>query len=233
MATNPTNVKIQMQQSANYAVIVAREKFGVNLDFTENNLEQLDNLLQQAYEYYKPLKSDEKSTNLHIEKNVRVWGGYFGEVIRRNLGGEWIIDQKYIFLKCKNQRVDPLGEVRSRIIEGSRYKIQLFFERIKTENQINLIKQQNQSYNSLMQTNKKTTLIECPDCGNQISREAEFCPHCGKPSSVVRCPICKSTDITKKSTGMVALIALSSIYMAGPFARPPKQYSCNNCKHSW
>ncbi len=120
-----------------------------------------------------------------------------------------------------------------RIVKGPLYNIQDFFESIKIEFQNNINEQQNQPDKSLLQTTKMTSLIECPDCGNQISREAEFCPHCGKPSSVVHCPVCKSTNITKKSTGYLALIALSSIYVAGPFARPPKQFSCNNCKHSW
>ncbi len=79
----------------------------------------------------------------------------------------------------------------------------------------------------------KTTLVECPDCGNKISPEAEFCPHCGKPSSVIHCPVCRSTKVTKVSSGTVAAIALSNIIVAGPFARRPKRFICNNCKHSW
>ncbi len=48
MAMNPINVKNQMKQFANYAVKAAKEKFGVNLDFTENNLQQLDNIRSYA-----------------------------------------------------------------------------------------------------------------------------------------------------------------------------------------
>jgi len=47
---------------------------------------------------------------------VRVWGSYFGEVIRRSLGGDWIVDQKEVFLQLGSRRLDPLGQVRSRIV---------------------------------------------------------------------------------------------------------------------
>jgi hypothetical protein len=54
MASNPINVNPQMQQLAENVVVAARDKFEVNLDFTENSLQQLDTLLQQAHEGYKP-----------------------------------------------------------------------------------------------------------------------------------------------------------------------------------
>ena len=76
-------------------------------------------------------------------------------------------------------------------------------------------------------------LIKCTECGKEISSEAEFCPSCGKPSSVIHCPVCKSTNVTKMSDGQATVQALSSIFFAGPFARRVKPFTCNNCKHSW
>lgn len=76
-------------------------------------------------------------------------------------------------------------------------------------------------------------LIKCEECRKEISSEAVACPHCGKPSSVVHCPVCKSTDITTMGSKTAGAIALSNAFFAGPFARRVKPNTCNKCKHSW
>jgi predicted amidophosphoribosyltransferase len=76
-------------------------------------------------------------------------------------------------------------------------------------------------------------LIKCDECGREISSEAEFCPHCGKPSSVIRCPICKSTNISTMSNKTSFAVALSNIFMAGPMAQPVKRNTCRKCGHKW
>jgi hypothetical protein len=134
MATNLINVNPQMQKFAENAVIVARDKFGVNLDFTENSLQNLETLLQQAYDGYKQSAVSVNASNVSIENTVRVWGSYFGEVIRHQLGGDWIVDQKDVLLQLGSRRLDPLGQVRSRIVDGQLYNVQSFFSGITLRN---------------------------------------------------------------------------------------------------
>ncbi|MCJ7583333.1 MAG: hypothetical protein MUO30_00985 [Anaerolineales bacterium] len=117
-----------MQQLANNAVNAAKDKFGIRLDFSENSLQQLEILLQQAHEGYKKVPSSGNSLNIPIENTVRVWGSYFGEVFRRSLGGDWIVDQNDVFLQFGSRRLDPLGQVRSRIVDGPLYNVQSFFQ---------------------------------------------------------------------------------------------------------
>jgi len=68
-------------------------------------------------------------------------GSYLGEVIRRNLGGDWIVDQKNVFLQLGSRRVDPLGQVRSRIVDGPLYNVQGYFHGLKPGVQDNLQEQ--------------------------------------------------------------------------------------------
>jgi len=162
MALKPTKVNPQMKKQADQAVIAARKKFGISLDFTENNLGQLEILMQQAHagykEGYKQSLDSGNSLSIPLENTVRVWGSYFGEVIRRSLGGDWIADQKDLFLKLASGRLDslgpgririvivdqknvflqigprkldPLGQVRSRIVGGALYNLQDYFRGIK------------------------------------------------------------------------------------------------------
>ena len=163
MAQNLTKVNPHMEELAERAVVAARDKFGVALDFTENSLQQLEILLQSAHEGYKEgyKKSIDNGSSLTvpIENTIQGWGSYFGEVIRRSLGGDWIVDQKDVFLETasgrldslgqgrsrlvivdqKNvflqigsRRLDPLGQVRSRIIGGALYNLQDFYTALKS-----------------------------------------------------------------------------------------------------
>jgi hypothetical protein len=135
MVSNLINSNLQMQQLAAKAVIEARDKFGVSLDFSENSLNQLDSLLQQAHERYKQLSFNDKPPNIPIENTIRVWGSYLGEVIRRRLGGDWIVEQKIVFLHIGGRRLDPLGQVRSRIVNGPQYNSKNYLQGLMSGNQ--------------------------------------------------------------------------------------------------
>jgi hypothetical protein len=133
MASNLTNVNSQMQQLADNSIVATKEKFGVSLDFTENSLKQFEILLQQAHERYKQVSSIGISSNIPIESTVQAWGSYLGEVIRRSFKGDWIVDQKNVFLQIDSQRLNPLGQVRSRIVYGPQYNIITFYQGIKSQ----------------------------------------------------------------------------------------------------
>ena len=75
-------------------------------------------------------------------------------------------------------------------------------------------------------------LIECVDCKNQISSEADKCPHCGRPvSTAIKCPNCKSTNVEKiSSASKVGSALMWGIFAAGKLT---KTYHCKNCKFRW
>ena len=123
-----TNVNFQMMQLADNAIDSAWKKFGVILDYSDDSLPQLDTLLQQVYEQNITASSSESPANTAIGNTVGIWGSYFGEVIRRGLGGDWIVDQKNVFLKIGSRILDPLGQVRSRITYGSQSNLQGFYQ---------------------------------------------------------------------------------------------------------
>ena len=138
MLPNSKNANSQMQQLANNAVIAAKDKYGINLDYSENNLQQLELLLQQSHESYKQSSRIGNSNSISIENTVRVWGSYLGEVIRRSLGGDWIVDQKDTLLQIGYRRFDPLGQVQKRIVNGSLYNVHNYFQGLQTNIQDNL-----------------------------------------------------------------------------------------------
>jgi hypothetical protein len=137
MAPNFIKVNPQMQKLADNAVTAARDRFDLSLDYSENSLQQLETILGKIDDRYKQAPGSGKSTNIPIENTVRIWGSYLGEVIRRSLGGDWIVDEKAVYIQLGNRKLSPLGQVRSRIIEGPLFDVDRFFHRIKSEIQSN------------------------------------------------------------------------------------------------
>jgi type IV secretory pathway ATPase VirB11/archaellum biosynthesis ATPase len=83
-------LETEIIKSADYAVKLAKEKFGVSLDYSVSSLKELDILLQRTNQYFQNSISSGKPVEDAVRKNSRLWGIYFGEVVRRNQGGIWV-----------------------------------------------------------------------------------------------------------------------------------------------
>jgi len=121
-----------MQQIAEYAVRIASDKFGKWLDYTENSLENLEALLQQAYEQNNAHGIPEEA----ILKTARVWGGYLGEIIRRKWGGEWVLNRTEIDLIIHGTSYSPIHQVYQRIKIGETFGVKKYFASILSEEMV-------------------------------------------------------------------------------------------------
>lgn len=59
-------------------------------------------------------------------------------------------------------------------------------------------------------------LITCPECGKEISSDAQNCPHCGKPLQYIACPYCSSKDIQPEKEGYNGLKGAAGYIAVGP-----------------
>lgn len=84
---------------------------------------------------------------------------------------------------------------------------------------------------SKQQITREKNLIPCAVCNQQISKHAEFCPHCGQPTGVHICPKCNSAN-TKVISGASKA---TSIFLWGPFAANNviSKFQCKDCGHKW
>lgn len=79
---------------AQQAVHMTRARFAVELDFSEESLHQVDALVDALRSLLPPQwladmsQQARKSTDLH--KFSLLWGSYVGEVMRRQLDGQWL-----------------------------------------------------------------------------------------------------------------------------------------------
>jgi hypothetical protein len=73
------------QKRSLHAVDVAKKNFDLDLDFTEESVERVEQLLGELHQ----LREEEDPGKDRIWAFAEMFGSYVGEVMRRHHGGEW------------------------------------------------------------------------------------------------------------------------------------------------
>ena len=124
-------VNDEMKQAAEYAIKVAKEKFGLILDYSDNSLPNLEKLLEQASQQYRSQVGNRKPLDNAINRTASIWGSYLGEVIRRKWGGEWIIDENSKrLLSINGLAFFPILYIYQRITGQQQKNVKQYLEQI-------------------------------------------------------------------------------------------------------
>jgi len=132
MSTSNTN--IEMKQAADYAVRMAKKRFGQELDYSEDSLFILEKLVEQACQQFgKRNGGGEASTNA-INHTAIVWGSYLGEVMHRKWGGDWIIGKESNRSMVINDTYfSPINYVYQRITGQFQDNVKQYFDEIASK----------------------------------------------------------------------------------------------------
>ena len=104
----------------------ARTEFNQKLDFTSESIDRLDEILVLVGE----------SPELDLEFEVRLWGGYLGEVVRRRYEGGWEMTQypgglaSVPAVEVRGSRLFPLTKVFRRLTEGDEEDLRSFYNMV-------------------------------------------------------------------------------------------------------
>ena len=122
---------------AQAAVELARQDFQQKLDFTSESIDSLDEILVQVGE----------SPELDLDFEVRLWGSYLGEVLRRRYAGAWEMTQypggvvAVPAVEVRGSRLFPLMKVYRRLTVGEEDDLRAFYtmvtERLGLPAQVN------------------------------------------------------------------------------------------------
>ena len=126
-----------MEGYARAAAELARGEFEQKLDFSAESIDALDEILV--------LVGDSPERDLDFE--VRLWGSYLGEVLRRRYAGTWEMTQypggvaAVPAVEVRGSRLFPLMKVYRRLTEGSEEDLRTFYsmvtERLGNAAQVN------------------------------------------------------------------------------------------------
>lgn len=115
-----------MDGYARAAAEVARKEFRQNLDFSSESIDSLDEILVRVGE----------SPELDVDFEVRLWGSYLGEVLRRRYAGSWEMTQypggvaAVPAVDLRGSRLFPLMKVYRRLTEGEEEDLRAFFSMV-------------------------------------------------------------------------------------------------------
>jgi hypothetical protein len=115
-----------MEAYAAAAVMVAREEFRQRLDYNSESLVAFEAVLSELAE----------RGELDYDYEVKLWGGYLGEVLRRRYAGSWEMTQypggvaAVPAVEVRGSRLFPLMKVYRRITMGDAESIAAFFNMV-------------------------------------------------------------------------------------------------------
>jgi hypothetical protein len=126
-----------MEGYARAAAELATSGFQQKLDFTSESIDALDEILVMVGE----------SPELDLDFEVRLWGSYLGEVLRRRYAGVWEMTQypggmtTVPAIEVRGSRLFPLMKVYRRLTVGDEEDLSAFYamvtERLGKPAQVN------------------------------------------------------------------------------------------------
>ncbi len=125
-STSFPDLGTMMEGYSQAAAELARTVFGQKLDFTSESIDGLDDILVRVGE----------SPELDVEFEVRLWGSYLGELLRRRYAGSWEMTQypggvaAVPAVELRGSRLFPLMKVFRRLTEGDEEDLRTFYSMV-------------------------------------------------------------------------------------------------------
>lgn len=75
-------------------------------------------------------------------------------------------------------------------------------------------------------------LVNCSECGKEVSNNASACPNCGNPiDTTIRCPKCGSIKV--KTISNSSKIISTALWGAFAANKVLSKYECTECRHKF
>jgi hypothetical protein len=133
-----------MRDFANAAVEMARE-LNVTLDYSEESLQAVEQILAQLHNELRGGTAAVRSldhppltpSSAEMAEVSKLWGSYFGEVVRRRWGGDWSIESypggnfATLTLTVAGGKMFPSMKVYRRLTEGAQDNVWDFYQQVR------------------------------------------------------------------------------------------------------
>ncbi len=107
-------------------------EFKLQLDFSERTLEQVEAVLAQLADELPKTKPSGDD----VDQMCKIWGVYFGEVVRRKFGGEWAIETypgaqfATLTLNVRGAKLFPTMKIFRRLTQGASENVWSFYQTV-------------------------------------------------------------------------------------------------------
>jgi hypothetical protein len=128
MSDDP-GLAVHTYQYCSMALTTARIRWDLHLDFSSESVQGLEDVLSKMWDASQAAGEGKPVSGRNA---VAMYGAYLGEVIRRGIGGKWVIagSTKRPVLRAGENTIDPYGKVNARLLEGSSNNIFAYFKKV-------------------------------------------------------------------------------------------------------
>lgn len=107
------------------------QMYDIELDYSENSVEKIEQLCEMIHQQ---IISNQNIKEENIDKVSKMIGSYLGELITKNIGGEWKLnDNKVITIRLKSFECYPIGKVYKRLKNGDEDNIEFYYNVCKSQ----------------------------------------------------------------------------------------------------
>jgi len=118
-----SNLNDDMKSTADYAINAAKQRFGHELDFSEQSIARLEDILGQIYWGFSNHPKDDGKSGI-IYNTAVIWGSYLGEYIRLKWGGTWMLKDSDPIVTLSNIEISPINLVYEKITTHPEFSLE-------------------------------------------------------------------------------------------------------------
>jgi len=110
-------------------------EYSARLDYSENSLMELEVILGQLA---REMTTSQPSSD-DLTETCKIWGSYFGEVVRRRFGGDWSVETypgkqfATLTLTVAGNKLFPSMKVHRRLTQGESDNLWTFYKMVKAK----------------------------------------------------------------------------------------------------
>jgi hypothetical protein len=131
MSDDP-GLAVHVYRYCSMALTTARIRWNLFFDFSPDSVQGLEGLLSKMWDLSQAAAPNEKASQSQVGTAVAMYGAYLGEVIRRAIGGKWVIagSTKRPVLRAGENTIDPYGHINARLLEGPSNNTYAYFKKV-------------------------------------------------------------------------------------------------------
>ena len=125
----PAQLNELMEQSAEDAVVTARQQANINLDYSEDSLDLVDRAIAEILRQF-PEESQEDKAVFTI---CNIFGAYLGEVFKKHNGGAWEYNDSdanapSIYLRVKDHTFAFAGICYEKLVKNQNVSVAKYYQ---------------------------------------------------------------------------------------------------------
>ena len=135
----------EMKEMADYAVKSAKDRYKKDLDFSEQSLIVLDNILTKIYWGFSG-RTDNGGEGGLVYNTALIWGSYLGEYLIFKWGGNWILKGADRLVSINDIVFSPIKLIYQKISDHPEYSVEDYINDTKRIIYSSVVNPQNVQY---------------------------------------------------------------------------------------